>query len=194
MFKVVCSGLLCLSFFLQDGGRLVNLNGRNFSIQVLEPEGWKLDTRSAPQLANFIFYPEGVNWRDSDAIVFARLIPRSSEESVEEFSAQNRIRFEEGCPFAEPEQKESLPLSVDRFAIQVYDCPGVRKEIVAITSIPGFFAVFALSLQNLEVEAGALESFEKIVDSFRWFPKAKAEEIFRPAKPPETSPQFEPRN
>jgi hypothetical protein len=194
MFKVVCSGLLCLSFFLQDGGRLVNLNGRNFSIQVLEPEGWELDTRSAPQLANFIFYPEGVNWRDSDAIVFARLIPRSSEESVEEFSAQNRIRFEEGCPFAEPEQKESLPLAVDRFAIQVYDCPGVRKEIVAITSIPGFFAVFALSLQNLEVEAGALESFEKIVDSFRWFPKAKAEEIFRPAKPPETSPQFEPRN
>ncbi len=188
MFAVMCSGLLCLSLFVQDGGRIVSLNGRNFSIQVLEPEGWKLDTRSAPQLANFIFHPDDVNWRRADAVIFARMIPRSSDDSEEEFVALNRTRFEEGCPFAEPEQADSQLLSVDRFTIQVYDCPGVRKEIVAITSVPGFFAVFALSLQNREAEGSSLRSFEKIVTSFRWSAKGSAGEVQQPAQSPDDSP------
>jgi len=188
MFAVVFSGLLCLSLFVQDGGRLVSLNGRNFSIQVLEPEGWKLDTRSAPQIANFIFHPEDVSWRRADAVIFVRMLPRSSDDSEEEFAALNRTRFEEGCPFAEPEQVDSPLLSVDRFTIRVYDCPGVRKEIVAITSIPGFFAVFALSLQNKEAEESSLRSFEKIVTSFRWFAKGNAGEVQPPPQLPDDSP------
>ena len=172
---------------MQEGGRIVSLNGRNFSIQVLEPEGWKLDTRSAPQLANFIFHPDDVNWRRADAVIFARMIPRSSDDSEEEFVALNRTRFEEGCPFAEPEQADSRLLSVDRFTIQVYDCPGVRKEIVAITSVPGFFAVFALSLQNREAEGSSLRSFEKIVTSFRWSAKGSAGEV-QPPQLPDDSP------
>lgn len=187
MFGVFIWGLLCLLIPLQDEGRIVNLNGRNFSFQVLEPAGWKLDTRSAPQLANFILYPEDVDWRRAEAVVYARLIPRSSSESEEEFLAENRERFEKGCPFADPEQDDA-PISVDRFSIQVYDCPGVRKEIFAITSVPGFFAVFALSLQNGEAEANSLDAFQKIVASFKWFARRGGEETFRRVKPPEGTP------
>jgi hypothetical protein len=100
---------------------------------------------------------------------------------VDSFIVANRARFEDECPFAEPEAEESHPLSVDRFEIQVYDCPGVRKELLAITPVPGFFAVFALSSQNENSIQSSLRAFEKIISSFRWFNTGETGEILPPA-------------
>lgn len=152
----------------EDDDRLVTLHGRNFSFQVLEPAGWVLDTVGAPQIANFIFHPEGTNWRHAEAVILARFVSRKQDEVLSEFVRTNRERFLESCPFGE-EDFDSAPIKLDDdFDLEVYDCPGVRKELTAISSPPGYFVVLTLSLQSPEALEKHSRTFKQIVDSFSW--------------------------
>ncbi len=144
----------------------MTLHGKGFSFQVMEPEGWTLSTRAAPQIASFVFHRQGVDWRSADALILARFVPRESGESVEEFIQSTRETFEQECPFADEESSE---LPVDRFAIEVYHCPGVRKEIAAVTPVPGFFVILTLTSQDEDAYQHSLQSFRNVVRSFRWF-------------------------
>jgi len=155
---------------LGDGtGRVVRLHGRNFFFEVLEPKGWTLDTRSAPQLANFIFHPTGVDWRESEALILVRFAPREPSDELEDFLKQSREGFLEDCPFAEDSDESDLGLKLmDRYRIQVYDCPGVRKEVAAITAVPGYFVIFTLSAQSEVAFKENLDTFRNVAESFVW--------------------------
>ncbi len=147
-------------------GRLLQLHGRGFSFEVLEPEGWLLDTESAPQIANFIFHPRGVNWRRADAVIYARFTPRRSEERLEAFLEENRRHFYATCPGG----TESRAVALDTGSFQVFrfECTGSRTELVAFAEFPGYFVIFALTGRDAQSIAPGEVPLRGILRSFRW--------------------------
>ncbi|GAB4220108.1 MAG: hypothetical protein Kow001_00480 [Acidobacteriota bacterium] len=147
-------------------GRLLQLHGRGFSFEVLEPEGWVLDTESAPQIANFIFHPRGVNWRRADAVIYARFTPRRLGEPLDSFLEENRRNFYSTCPGGADSRVEALeaaPFQVFRF-----DCTGSRTELVAFAEFPGYFVIFALAGRDAAAVAPGESTLRAILQSFRW--------------------------
>lgn len=116
--------------FAEGNDRILHLYGKDFSFKVAEPVGWKLDTRSAPQIANFIFHPVGQNWRRSNALIFARFIPKKGSMTLEDFLEENQTRFEEECPFADPETPESSIGLKGRFKTKTFTCPGFHRRLI----------------------------------------------------------------
>jgi hypothetical protein len=169
VFKVVLL-LLVLSNVAEDDDRVVHLYGRGFSFKVAQPSGWTLDTRSAPQLANFIFHPTGQDWRRSESVIYARFIPREDETQLEEFLTENRAEFERSCPFADPENTEiSRSRDWSSFTIQQFSCPGVRQEVLAVKEVDKYFIMFALSSPNPGTLEAGLPVLHTITGSFQWF-------------------------
>lgn len=164
----ILSNLLPATLTPDSDGRLVTLHGRNFSFQILEPSGWVLDTVGAPQIANFIFHPRDTNWRRAEAVILARFVPRKSDETLSEFVSTNREHFLESCPFGEEDFETDIIKTENEFDIEVYDCPGVRKEIAAISTQPGYYVVLTLSPQSREALDKYVEIFQKVVNSFTW--------------------------
>jgi hypothetical protein len=147
-------------------GRLLQLHGRGFSFEVLEPEGWVLDTESAPQIANFIFHPQGVNWRRADAVIYARFTPRHPDERLASFLEENRRHFYSTCPGGSDSRVEAL--GADPFEVFRFDCAGSRTEFVAFAEFPGYFVIFALSGRDAAAVAPGESPLRAILQSFRW--------------------------
>jgi len=166
----VCFILSLLGFATQAeiGGRLLSLSGSTFSLEVLEPQGWTLATRAAPQIANFIFHPQGTDWRRAEAVVYVRIVPREESEKAEQFIESSGKRFKEGCVFGDREAKEPLLLGATSFHLVEFRCPGIREEVVAVTAVSGAFVVFTLSVQP----GGSIDTLrpvlKSILMSFRW--------------------------
>lgn len=172
-------------------GRLLTLHGRDFTFHVTEPLGWKLDTRGAPQISNFMFYPMGTDWRKAGAVVFVRFAERKPEEHLEQFVAANREQFEEDCPFAEDAVRPPLEPIAD-FETQMYVCPGVRTEVIAVTEVSRFFIVFILGIQQQNALQSSLPVFEKIVRSFEWVDREPPANPIGPNLTPEPDPRERP--
>lgn len=151
-------------------GRVVQMYGRGFSFQVAEPAGWTLDTRAAPQIANFIFHRQGENWRRSDAFILARFVKKKKDDTLQSFIEQNLDKFVVACPSGrESEERPDGLEQVDPFRVQIYDCPGVRKEVVATGDFDRYFVVFVLSSERVPAMDDALPALEEILSSFHWF-------------------------
>jgi hypothetical protein len=162
---------LGMSVFLlpEAEGRLVHLRSSSFAFQILEPEGWVLDTRAAPQIANFVFHPEGSDWRRSDSNIFVRFIPRRQEGSAKEFWDMNQEGFLEECPFGEEVPCELEGQEDSAFEFRKYICPGVREEIIAVAPVQGYFAMLVLTSKRNHGTADSLEVLNSIAKSFRWY-------------------------
>jgi len=164
----VILALLGFSSQAESDGRLVRLSGSTFSLEVLEPQGWTLATRAAPQIANFIFHPQGTDWRGAEAVVFVRIVPREESEKPEHFIESSGERFKDGCAFGEKKGKDPLLLGRTSFHVVEFRCPGVREEVVAVTDVSGAFVVFTLSVQpghSIDTLRPVLRS---ILKSFSW--------------------------
>lgn len=162
--------LSLLGFAIQadSEGRLLHLSGSRFTLEVLEPEGWTLATRAAPQIANFIFHPRGTDWRTAEAVVYVRIVPREEAESPEHFIESSGERFKQGCGLGEWETRAPLLSGVTSFQMVEFRCPAVRDEVVAVTDVSGAFVVFTLSVQpggSIETMRPVLRS---ILMSFDW--------------------------
>jgi hypothetical protein len=157
--------LFCL---YENDDRLMRLSGSTFSLELVEPAGWRLATRAAPQIANFILHPEGQDWRRAESVIYVRIVPREKDETAQEFLESSDERFRERCPFADGEGRQAVLQEVPGFLVREFLCPGVRDEIVALREVPGAFVVFTLSTgPGGMVEKSAL-ALEKILVSFRW--------------------------
>ena len=149
-----------------EEGRTVHLRGRNFAIQLVEPEGWILDTTAAVQLANFILYPNGEDWRSAPSLISVRLEPRRSNQTVEDYVKIISQAFEENCPFGEYAARES---DIDsRFKLFDFNCPKRQQEILAITSVPEFFVNISLSSQRPEILKEHFSALQTVLESFEW--------------------------
>jgi hypothetical protein len=151
-------------------GRRVQLHWAGTAFQILEPEGWTLDTGSGLQLAQFLFHPAETSWRRADAVIFGRFVERRAGETVEDFLEENRQEFLATCLAAEPVVEDrTVPGTVEPFVVQVYHCPGTSREVVAVAPGPRFFIVLALSARDSKGLTGALPIYDRIVASFEWF-------------------------
>jgi hypothetical protein len=159
----------------ETGDRLLRLSGSTFSIELVEPLGWKLATRAAPQIANFIFHPEGTDWRRAEAVIFVRIVPRASSETVREFIEVSDKRFRERCPFEDGHDNPGALYEVPGFQIGEYRCPGIRDELLAVTEVPGSFVVFTLSTESEGMVDRSAPVLRKILTSFRWYEKVTEE-------------------
>ena len=61
------------------GSRTLKIYGKGFSFFITEPDGWIIDARSAAQLANFVMYVDGSNWRETEVLAFGRLVERETQ-------------------------------------------------------------------------------------------------------------------
>lgn len=150
-------------------GRVIQLYGRGFSFQVMEPEGWELDTGAAPQIANFIFHPKGKDWRRAEALIIARFVRREGDRGIDEFLESSREEFLQACPFGDIKPFEDPRMrSIEPFRIEGYHCPGVRQEVVATASFSRYFVIFSLSSQQPGGAEAALPALVTILSSFEW--------------------------
>lgn len=146
----------------------IRLYGRGYSVQVGQPAGWILDTRSAPQLANFILHPVGTNWRQADTLIFVRFNPEEPDQSLEEFLTVDREKFLEECPFGDPPGEPKTRKEAPRFRFQRFRCPGVRDELVAAVRVPGMVITFALTTQKEKGIERSLPAFLEVLKYFEW--------------------------
>lgn len=168
MLRIAVAALLLALQLAPQQGRLLELHGRGFSFSVLEPEGWELVPRAAPQIATFIFQRKGTNWRRSESVIFVRFVPREANQSVEEFMALNRGQFLEQCPFAEDGEMEAPFEAVEDFLTAEFSCTGVREEFVAARAASRFFLVFVLSSGNPSALRADAPVLKRILASFKW--------------------------
>ncbi len=170
MFPVILLMIASLSGSTPVEGRMVQMYGRGFSFQVAEPEGWSLDTRAAPQIANFIFHRRGEDWRRSEAFILARFVKKQKNDTLEDFIAGNLDKFAVACPAGKEAEDQPEGLAkVDPFQVQTFNCPGVRKEVAATAEYGHYFVVFVLSSEHYGAVEAALPALREILASFRWF-------------------------
>jgi len=164
---------------------MVHLYGRGFSFQVMEPEGWELDTGAAPQIANFIFHPKGQDWRRAESLIVARFIRREGSQGLEAFMESSRKEFLDACPFGEAQPyKDAEMASVEPFKLEDYHCPGVRQEVVATGPFSRYFVVFSLSSQQPGGVKAALPALRTILSSFEWVDVPALRDLPGPAPKP----------
>lgn len=163
-------------------GTSLHFSGQGFSFRILEPDGWVIDSRAALQIANFIMYRRGDDWRQADTVVFARLVPRSPEEQLKDFVEADRNQYAQGCPFFESQELDWNLSSPHQFLVRAYTCPSVRKEIVAVTRVPRFFVVFALTSQPRARAEAAFPVFQQLLSSFEWIEEAEESSIRGPKR------------
>jgi hypothetical protein len=170
MFPVLLLMLTTLGGPAPVEGRVVQMYGRGFSFQVAEPSGWALDTRAAPQIANFIFHRQGENWRESNAFILARFVKKQKDDTLQGFIEDNLDKFVVACPAGkESDDRPDGLEKVEPFHVQTYDCPGVRREVVATGDFSHYFVVFVLSSERESAAESALPALQEILSSFRWF-------------------------
>ncbi len=153
------------------GSRTLKIYGKGFSFFVTEPEGWVIDARSAAQLANFVMYTHGSDWRQADVLVFARMVEKGAGESLDDFGQLELIRLQQQCPELQVDDATLELKSTRPFLAKSCLCPGGKQEIVVFSEAPGFFAIFVLSSKSSQALAGSLTPFQELVSSFRWSQK-----------------------
>ena len=160
------------------GSRTLKIYGEGLSFFVTEPDGWTIDAQSAAQLANFVMYAEGSDWRQTEVLAFGRLVERGPEESLQEFGELELIRFQQHCPELKISDSDLESTSLRPFFAKFCRCPGGKQEIVVFSETPGFFAIFVLSSNDGKALTRSLPPFEELVSSFRWsgkpHPQAKS--------------------
>lgn len=149
-------------------GRVLRLSGNGFVLQLAEPSGWRLETRAAPQIANFIFHPVGEEWRRADTVIFVRLVPRAGVESLESFVETARENFRERCLGGADNVDRPIVKEVPGFIIEDFSCFGMREEVLAFRQVPGYFVVFTLVVHPGGSLQEAVPVLRQILISFRW--------------------------
>lgn len=165
-------------FLPAEEGRIVRLQGRNFSLQLVEPEGWTLDTGSARQLANFILYPEGSDWRNAASLISVRLVSRGADQEVKDYVSKIGEEFQRYCPAGEHTGRDADLSSP--FSLYDFHCPSSRDEIIAVTSVPDYFVNISLSSQKPAVLEEAYPVLKTVLESFQWKQETKQPTIIAP--------------
>ena len=168
MQKKVVLLLMLVTLAPVQAGKKLRVHGNRFFFLIAEPAGWTVDLDSAVQIAHFVAYNQGTNWREADIVIFGRLMAKKNRETLEAFVKSDVRQFEERCPFYKIEDVQLEVKSTQRYLCKAYNCPGGRHEIVAVTEVPRFFAVFVLSSRQGEIPSHALPTFEEILTSFVW--------------------------
>jgi len=154
-----------------EGGRTLRIGGKDFSFSITEPEGWTIDFAAAQQIANFVMYPMNTTWRESEVVVFARFLPKETQETPEVFLENKLKEFQQRCPFYETGDVKLELSGGPTFVAKAFHCPSMRHEIVAVTEVPGFFITFVLSSNQRNRLQGALSPFRELLSSFLWVPR-----------------------
>ena len=150
------------------GSRTLKIYGKGFSFFITEPDGWIIDARSAAQLANFVMYVDGSDWRETEVLAFGRLVERGPEESLQEFGELELIRFQQLCPEMKISDSGLELTGLRPVFAKSCGCPGGKQEIVVFSEAPGFFAIFVLSSNDGKALTRSLPPFQELVSSFRW--------------------------
>ena len=151
-----------------SAGRVLRLSGNGFVLHLAEPSGWRLATRAAPQIANFIFHPAGEEWRRAETVIYVRLVSKGVNQSLEGLIETAKESFRERCLGSSGDSDVPTIKEVPGFTIEDFSCFGMHEEVVAFREVPGYFVVFTLAVQP----GGSLEEsvpvLRQILHSFRW--------------------------
>ncbi len=162
------AGVVLLVVATAAGGNVVRITSPYFSFLISEPEDWTLDLESAAQIAQFVLTPEGRNWRDSDLVIFGRFVPAGPSETMESFLKADSDQFAQGCKTGKVRDLKWDLDGAQEFQVRSYICPGTQDDVVAVTQLPRFFAVFILSAQLGGDIADGQEPFKEVLSGFRW--------------------------
>lgn len=183
MRKLIPFLVVWLAAGILIGGSIVRLSGRHFTVLLTEPEGWKLDTQSASQLAHFVIYPKGTTWRRAEAVIFGRFVPRGEEESAEDFVLDEEGRFQLDCPGLEIRKRKLDMESPYPILVNSFHCHGSRNELVAVVTVPSYFVVLLLGSSREETLEAYRPIFKEVVEGLRWLPRDEPPTIRLPQPP-----------
>ncbi len=162
------AGVVLLVATTASGGNIVRVTSPYFSFLISEPEDWTLDLESASQIAQFVLTPQGISWRSSNLVIFGRFVPAGPSENMESFLKADSEQFAQGCKTGKVRDLDWELEGAQKFQVRSYICPGLQDDIVAVTQLPRFFAVFILSAQLGGDIADGQEPFKEVLSGFRW--------------------------
>jgi hypothetical protein len=154
--------------------------GDSHAFFVTAPPGWVLDNRSG--LGNRVhaaFYPEGSNWRDSPAIMYANGVGRSSGKTLDSFIAEDIQAFRGRSPQIQVNEGSSIKTKDGRVALVRYfsgDQSG-NHEAVAYIAENRAFIVLALSARSQDAYQRSLHSFAELVRNYSFISDHPKDEI-----------------
>jgi hypothetical protein len=143
--------------------------GDTHAFFVSAPSGWILDNRSG--LANGVhaaFYPQGSNWRDSAAVMYANGVGRSPGESVDSFIADDVRTFQNRSPQIQVKEGSPIKTKHGRVAQVRYftgDQWGNHEAVAYITENQAFI-IIALTARSQEAYERSLAAFAELVHSY----------------------------
>ena len=154
--------------------------GDTHAFFVTAPPGWVLDNRSG--LRNNVhaaFYPQGSNWQDSPAIMYANGVGRSSGQTLDSFIDDDIQTFRDRSPQIRVEERSPIKTKDGRLAVVRHfsgDQYG-NHEAVAYIAEKRAFIVLALSARSQDAYQRSLRSFEELVRNYSFISDHPKDEI-----------------
>ena len=159
--------LLLAALAYGQSDQIRRYRGNGFTFQLIEPQGWVIDPRF-PQIAQFVMYERGQSWRNADSVVYVSLVPRESDETLEDFVEDSVQNFKDSCPLFDVSELDLKLKGRHRFMSKAYECTGTRYELASVTAVDQFFVLFVLSARDpLWLEKGR-EPYKRVLSSFAW--------------------------
>jgi hypothetical protein len=142
--------------------------GRSYSFVLKEPAGWIMDSETAkPQHLEAVFYRKGSTWKDAIAVMYARVIYKDTEQTVEQVISDDIRDFLKLSK--ESKVSDSPPLQTrykTGISKEFYDAANKNYELVTFIDEPKVVVILALSSREKGEYEKALPAFKSLVASY----------------------------
>ena len=149
-----------------DGVILLN---PNLQFILEEPVGWTLDTQTAhTEGLEAVLYRKGSSWKDAAAVMYARVIQKNAEDTVEEVISNDIADFMKLSKESTVAESPSIQTRDKKQALirVFYDAANKNYESVAFIDNDRVVVVIALSSRTKDEYEKALLTFRDVVASF----------------------------
>ena len=155
--------------------------GDDHAFFVTAPPGWVLDNRSGLPALHAVFYPRGSSWKDSAAVMYARVTTREPGDSLDSFikddiadfrSRSSKLQVKDGSPIATKHGPVALVryFSADNFK---------NHEAVAYLAEKRVFVVIVLSARSWNAFETSVQAFGNLVRSYHFISDEPKNEIHK---------------
>lgn len=143
--------------------------GDNHAFIVEPPEGWVLDSQSGVSQGLYaVFYPLGLSWSTSNAVMYVNTAAREGSQSVSSFIDEDVARFKKDSPDIQVERGKPITTGDGKTAEVRYFSNDQRGNSEAVAYVPEdtIFALIVLTARTRDAFDSARPAFNKLVKSY----------------------------
>ena len=159
----------CTASTASENGHGGIIYGHNHAFMVEAPRGWVLDTQCGVKQGLYaVFYPLGLSWATSNAVMYVNTAPRQEWQTLSSFIENDISRFKQNHPYIEVEIGSPVTTRDGKLAETRYfsnDQWG-NSEAVAYVEEDKIFALIVLTACSQKSFNTARHAFNELVKSY----------------------------